>query len=167
MEMFVTNILHLDFSHLKNEIIAPPRRQHYEESEGSTTEEDEETEEDGEGSGEEEEEESPSPPRKSQRRSHDTEARQGKPAVQSRLRERGKRRAAEGEDEENEDVAPTSRSSASRRAPSDLSVSPAHLICQNYSKGIKVFKLCINSIRLLVCKSSCNLVLFCRYVNKL
>ncbi|XP_078333883.1 tyrosine-protein kinase BAZ1B-like isoform X2 [Crassostrea virginica] len=101
---------------------APPRRQHYEESEGSTTEEDKETEEDGEGSGEEEEEESPSPPRKSQRRSHDTEARQGKPAVQSRLRERGKRRAAEEEDEENEDVAPTSRSSASRRAPSDLSI---------------------------------------------
>lgn len=67
------------------------------------------------------EEEVSSPPRKSQRRSCDTTARQGRPAGTSRTRDRGRKRGTEESEEEEEEVS-TSRGGASRRAPSDLSV---------------------------------------------
>lgn len=76
------------------------------------------------------EEEMSSPPRKSQRRSCDTTARQGRPARTSRTRDRGRKRGTEesNEEEEEEEVS-TSRGGASRRAPSDLSVRLSNQYC--------------------------------------
>lgn len=101
---------------------APPRRQHYEESDGSTTEMDEDTDGEATEEGSASEEEVSSPPRKSQRRSCDTTARQGRPAGTSRTRDRGRKRGTEESDEEEEEEVSTSRGGASRRAPSDLSI---------------------------------------------
>lgn len=101
-------------------VTAAPRRQHYEESDGSTTEMDEDTDGEATEEGSASEEEVSSPPRKSQRRSCDTTARQGRPAGTSRTRDRGRRRGTE--ESEGEEEVSTSRGGASRRAPSDLSV---------------------------------------------
>lgn len=75
------------------------------------------------------EEEVSSPPRKSQRRSCDTTARQGRPAGTSRTRDRGRKRGTEESDEEEEEEVSTSRGGASRRAPSDLSVRLSNQYC--------------------------------------